>query len=88
MTGRPCASALTESLELCSIAALGVVASLARLLAPSAAIDQSPPDAPAEYLRLLRLISVANLVVPIAACVALGWVLWRLRSPAVRDQFR
>ena len=72
---------------LAAITALGIVAGLIRLLAPSAAIEPTP-DAPAEYLRLLRLISIANVAAPIAVCLTLGWILWRLRSPAVRDQFR
>jgi len=51
-------------------------------------VEPTPAEGPEDYLRLLRLVSVANVVVPIVICVALGWVLWRLRSPAVRDQFR
>jgi uncharacterized membrane protein (UPF0136 family) len=72
---------------LAAIISLGIVACLSRLLVPSAAIEP-PPDAPAEYVRLLRLISIANVAAPIAVCLTLGWILWRLRSPAVRDQFR
>jgi hypothetical protein len=69
------------------IAVFGMLASLLRLLVPSPATEP-PPDAPAEYLQMLRLISIADIVVPVAVCGALGWLLWRLRSPEVRDQFR
>jgi len=73
---------------LAAITALGMIASLSRLLVPAPAIEPLPPDAPAEYVRLLWFISLADIVVPIAASVAFGWILWRLRSPAVRGQFR
>jgi hypothetical protein len=73
---------------LAAILALGIVASLTRLMLPAPPIEPPPAEAPAEYLRLLRLISLADVVVPIAACLAFGWILWRLRSPGVRDQFR
>jgi hypothetical protein len=68
------------------MAALGVLASLLRLVlrAPAAA---PPPDSPAEYVQLLRFVAIADVAVPLAACLALGWILWWLRSPAVRDQF-
>jgi hypothetical protein len=68
------------------IAALGMVASLLRLLLPASAVEP-PPDSPGEYVQLLPLVSIAEVVVPLVACLALGWILWRLRSPAVRDQF-
>jgi len=70
------------------IAALGVAASLARLLLPASPVEPPPPEAPAEYLRLLQLISLVDILAPIATSLALGWILWRLRSAAVRDQFR
>jgi hypothetical protein len=73
---------------LAAITVLGIVASLTRLLVPGSPMEPPPPDAPAEYLGLLRLISLADVVVPIVAGLVLGWILWRLRSPAVRDQFR
>jgi len=71
---------------LVGITALGLFASLMQLLFPTPALE-SPPDAPAEYVQTLRLISVADVIVPLAACLAFGWLLWRLQSPAVRDQF-
>lgn len=69
------------------LAALGMVASLLRLLVHAPAVEP-PPGSPAEYVQLLRLVSIAEIVVPVAACLALAWILWRLRSPDVRDQFR
>jgi hypothetical protein len=73
---------------LAAIAALGIVGNLLHLLVRGPAIEPPPPDVPADYVRLLRLISIADVVVPIAVCLAFGWILWRLRSVAVRDQFR
>jgi hypothetical protein len=67
---------------------LGIIAGVIALLVPSPVVELPPPEAPDAYLRVLRLVSSANRVVPIVACTALGWILWRLRSPAVRDQFR
>lgn len=75
-------------LALAAIMAIGIVANVIHLLVPAPPIEPPPPDAPAEYVRLLRLISIVDVVVPIAACLAFGWILWRLRSPAVRAQFR
>jgi hypothetical protein len=71
-----------------AITILGIVASLVRLLLPVHAIEPPPPEAPPEYARLLRLISIADVMLPIVACLAFAWILWRLRSPAVREQFR
>jgi hypothetical protein len=73
---------------LAAITVIGIVASLTRLWVPASPMEPPPSDAPAEYVGLLRLISLVNVVVPIVACLALGWILWRLLSPAVRDQFR
>ena len=73
---------------LAAITVLGMLVSLTRLLISASPIEPPPPDAPAEYVGLLRLISLVDVLVPIVACLALGWILWRLRSPAVRDQFR
>jgi len=69
------------------ITALGLFASLMHLVVPAPTVGPAPPDAPAEYVQTLRLIAIADVVVPLAACLALGWILWRLQSPAVRDQF-
>ena len=70
------------------ISALGIAASVAHLLVPSAPMERPPADAPAEYVRLLKLIVIVDTLAPVAACVVLGWILWRLRSPTVREQFR
>lgn len=72
---------------LSAIAGLGMAASLMRLVSPAPEAEPPPPGASAEYLRMLRLVAVGDIVVPLAACLVLGWLLWRLRSPAVRDQF-
>jgi hypothetical protein len=73
---------------LSAITALAIVVNLAGLFVPGQAIEPPPPEAPPEYASLLRLISVAGVVLPIVACLACAWILWRLRSPAVRNQFR
>lgn len=73
---------------LVAIAALGIAASFVRLFSPAPSGEPPPPDAPAEYLRLLRLAAIVDFLVPALACLALGWIIWRLQSPAVRDQFR
>jgi hypothetical protein len=73
---------------LSAITVVGIVANLAHLLVPAEPIEPPPPEAPPDYARLLRLISIADVVLPVVACLALAWILWRLRSPAVRDQFR
>jgi hypothetical protein len=69
------------------ISVLGMIASLLRLLVRAPEVEP-PPDASPEYVEALRFISVADIVAPLAACLALGLILWRLRSAAVRDQFR
>lgn len=69
------------------IAVLGVIASLISLLMPAHEAEPPPPGASAEYLRVLRLVSLADIAVPLGACLLLGWLVWRLQSPAVRDQF-
>lgn len=70
-----------------AITILGIVANLVRLVSVRA-IAPAPPEAPPEYVSLLRLISIADVALPIVACLVFAWILWRLRSPAVRDQFR
>jgi hypothetical protein len=75
-------------LALMVVTGLAFAGSLIALFAPSAAIEPAPPEAPAAYARLLRMASTANVVVPLVVCAALGWILWRLRSPAIGDQFR
>jgi len=75
-------------LALIVVTSLGFVGGLVALFVPSAAIGPSPPEAPAAYARLLRMVSTANVLVPLIACAALGWILWRLRSPAIGEQFR
>jgi hypothetical protein len=66
----------------------GIVLAVVALLAPSPVLEPATGDAPPGYEVVVRLVSIVGVTVPIVACVALGWILWRLRSPAVRDQFR
>jgi hypothetical protein len=68
------------------ISALGMIAGLLRLLVRAPEVEP-PPNATSEYVETLRFISIADVVAPLAACLVLGWILWRLRSAAVRDQF-
>lgn len=75
-------------IALSALTVIGIVANLAHLLVPAQPIEPPPPEAPPDYARLLRLISIADVLLPVVACLALAWVLWRLRSPGVRDQFR
>ena len=72
---------------LSAIAALGVAGSLISLLIPVHEAEPPPPGASAEYLHLLRIVSLADVAVPLAMCLVLGWIVWRLQSQAVRDQF-
>lgn len=73
---------------LSAITAVAFVGSVIRVVVPSRPIEALPPEAPAEYLRLLRVVALGDVAVSVLVGLASVWLLWRLRSPAVRDQFR
>ena len=70
------------------VTGLGIVAAIGALLIPSAAVEPSSAEAPPGYAGLLRMVSTANVLAPLVVCAALAWILWRLRSSEISDQFR
>ena len=47
-----------------------------------------PTEGPASYLRMLWFIRFLDIAYPIAACVLFAWIIIKLSSKAVRDEFR
>jgi hypothetical protein len=50
--------------------------------------ETGPGRIVSEELGEARQEAEGHVAVPIALCVALGWILWRLRAPALRDEFQ